>query len=191
MGWRSMGQEFDKEDCILVMDRRRLPEWPLNRRQDYAGDVAVLVSVCSYEGGVPRGAFISFDYNQRYEFQGLDQMLLKMEDLMDSVAVPCPAFEHRSFYGKPYICQEAEPGRRMSVGLRRRPEDMPKLPRGKASFELRVYYRQHGSMQGEMAAAVLDDSGAEREKKVPFRSALELMRLIHEYLNGVMRLKGV
>ncbi len=179
MGWRSMGQETCQERGTLVMDQ------PSDGRQDHVRDCAVLVSICSYEESVPKGAFISFDYNQRYEFQGLDQMLLQMEDIMDSVSASCPAYEHRSFYGKPYIFQETEPGQRMS-GVRCRPEDMPRLPHGKASFALRIYYRQHGSMQGEMIAAVTEDHGGKREKRVMFRSALELMRLIHEYLESTI-----
>lgn len=174
-----MGQETERERALLIMDRA------FEGRQDYAGDSSVLVSIRSYEEGVPRGAFLSFDHNRRYEFQGLDQMLLKMEDIMDSVSVPQPAYEHKSFYGKPYRTEGMEPGRRASGG-RRRPEDMPVLPRGKASFALRFRYRQHGSLQGEFIAAVNGGNGAgQNERRVAFRSALELMRLIHEYLDGM------
>ncbi len=184
MSWRSVGtgsketgsactaQERERERGLFIMDGA------FAGRQGYAGDSEMLVSIRSYEEGVPRGAFLSFEYNQRYEFQGLDQMLLKMEDIMDAVSVPQPAFEHKSFYGEPYRIQEAEPGQRVS-GTRRRPEDLPRLSQGKASFALRFRYRQHGSLQGEFIAAA-EPEGMER--KVAFRSALELMRLIHEYL---------
>lgn len=181
ISWRNMGmrQERGLEDCLSMADRI------CEERQDYAGDSTMLVSVLSYEEGIPRGAFLSFEYNQRYEFQGLDQMLLAMEDIMDSVSVPRPAFDHRSFYGKPYRFQETEPEKRMPAG-RMRPEDIPGLPRGKGFFELRFYYRQYGSLQGEFIAVPENKKGAknrsQEKKSVAFRSALELMRLIHEYL---------
>ena len=98
MSWRSVGtgsketgsactaQERERERGLFIMDGA------FAGRQGYAGDSEMLVSIRSYEEGVPRGYFLSFEYNQRYVFQGLDQMLLKMEDIMDAVSVPQPAF---------------------------------------------------------------------------------------------------
>lgn len=182
MSWRSIGIGSKETGSVCTAQERELfiMDGGFAGRQGYAGDSEMLVSIRSYEEGVPRGSFLSFEYNQRYEFQGLDQMLLKMEDIMDSVSVPQPAFEHKSFYGEPYRIQEAEPGQRVS-GTRRRPEELPGLPQGKASFALRFRYRQHGSLQGEFIAAA-EPEGTER--RVVFRSALELMRLIHEYLDA-------
>lgn len=214
MSWRDMrtGKERVPEGVPLVMDRAAVPV--SGGRQEYAGDSAMLVSIRSYEDRVPEGAFISFDHGRRYGFRGLDQMLLMMEDIMDSVSVPRPSFEHKSFYGRPYRFQEAGPGERMP-GMRRRPEDLPRLPQGKASFALRFHYRQHGSLQGEFIAEVKDagmsgmdgtgtgsrgqEAGAgERcrvqavpgragraQRRVAFCSALELMRLVYEYLDGL------
>lgn len=141
----------------------------------------MMVSVKSYEESIPKGTFISLDYDCGYEFQGFDQMLLVMEDIMDSVSVPRATYEHRSLYGKQYVFQRIEESHRLPETLYRT-VNLPRLPGGKASFVLRFYYRQYGSMQGELIAL-----GKEGEKRVRFRSALELMRLLHEYMNEETR----
>ncbi len=184
MSWRNIGtgQGRSREGGLLMMNRA------YENRQEYAGDSAMLVSIRSYEEGVPGGSFLSFEYGRRYEFRGLDQMLLMMEDIMDCASVPRPSFEHKSFYGKPYRLEKPEPGQGTS-GAGRCPEHLPALPRGKASFELRFRCRQHGSLQGEFIAEAeggKSAKGVERTgtRTVLFRSALELMRLIYEYLDG-------
>lgn len=149
----------------------------INRRQEYAGDSTMVVRIQSYEEKIPRGVFISFDYDCKYEFQGFDQMLLIMEDIMDSLAMPRQAYEHRSVYGKEYVFRKIDENHRL-VKTGYHPGDIPQLPRGKISFVLRFYYRQYGSMQGEMLAAA-----GGKERRVLFRSALELTRLLYEYLD--------
>lgn len=192
MEWRNKRQKRDGRNGLLMMDEAGLgngggaedrmeglfgKDRIRSERQEYAGDSTMMVRIQSYEEKIPRGVFISFDYDCKYEFQGFDQMLLAMEDIMDSLSVPRPAYEHRSVYGKEYVFQEVDESRRLTrTGYH--PGDIPRLPRGKASFVLRFYYRQYGSMQGEMYASV-----GGKEKKVSFRSALELTRLLHEYLD--------
>lgn len=175
MELRDREQKKSGKGNVFIMNEIR------RGRQEYTGDSTMMVSVQSYEERVPKGAFICFDYNCIYEFQGFDQMLLVMEDIMDSVSVPKAAYEHRSVYGKMYAFQRMEKSCLVKeTGCR--PEDIPRLPRGKAAFAIRFYYRQYGSLQGELLA-VTDGE----EKRVLFRSALELMRLLHEYTDTEMR----
>ena len=135
MSWRSVGtgsketgsactaQERERERGLFIMDGA------FAGRQGYAGDSEMLVSIRSYEGGVPRGSFLSFEYNQRYEFQGLDQMLLKMEDIMDAVSVPQPAFEHSLSMGS-------------HTGSRRRSRDRGCPERGAARRTCPGFHRE-------------------------------------------------
>ena len=53
------------------------------------------------------------------------------------------------------------------------------LPRIQPTFSIRCKCRQHGSMQGELIAP-----GENGQKKISYRSALELLRLIYEYLDS-------
>ena len=135
-------------------------------------DSTMMVRIQSYEGRIPSGIFVSAYSDKEYKFQGLDQMFLIMEDIMDSVSMPWPFLGHRSLYEKeePYVfCETKTEGRT---------ENIPRFPGDRATFVIRVYYRQHGSMQGELIA----DEG-KRQKRVAFRSVLELMRLLYEYLD--------
>lgn len=177
MQWNSRGKKRDERNGLIIMAGIKDMDGIRRERPGYVGDSTMKVSIRSYEERIPRGTFISFGYDCRYEFQGFDQMLLMMEDMMDSVSVPQPSYEHRSVYGEPYVFQKQEQGTQAARAVYRL-EDMPRLPRGVASFVLRFHYRQYGSLQGELIAF-----SKEGERRVLFRSALELIRLLHEYLD--------
>lgn len=135
----------------------------------------VLVYVQSYEDSVPRGVFLTLPEQEKYAFCGLDQLLLILEDLLDGAGAPEEAFGHRYLYEDqaPYVFLEPAGG---WTGPKTKG-----LPGGKASCSIQIGYRQHRSMQGRLSYQT-DDA----YETVSFRSALELMRMLHEYLSRKM-----
>ncbi len=141
-----------------------------------ASGTVMSIHIQSYESRVPEGVFVEPVYKRVYAFRGFDQMLLMMDDMMDILSAPKAALERRSFSGKSY---------RFFEDLR---QDMPEkdgrefitnLPGGKVSFSVSFYYREHGSMQGEVTA-----KGSNGMVNIRFRSALELIRLLYEHLDA-------
>ena len=121
----------------------------------------MLARVLSYENRSPAGEIYNMDYDQKFSFQGLDQMLLIMDDLMDAAAFPQPEFRLRHFGRGSYVFYESGRGGAVQpvvvsgekAQMRRERTVWP--PAGKGSgelvrFQICVYYRQHGSMQGEL-----------------------------------------
>ena len=120
-----------------------------------------LVCVDSYENGVLKGWFHT-PYQDVEYFSSLSQFLLKMEDLLDRMQTP----------------QSYTTLRRFSEPEIEVPGSGPILPRGaKATFELKVIFRQHTSWQGVLVW---------REQKIEhsFRSVLELVILLDSALRS-------
>lgn len=140
-----------------------------------ASGTVMSVHIQSYESRVPEGVFVEPVYRQIYAFRGFDQMLLMMDDMMDTMSAPKTALERRSLTGKPYRFWG---DLRQDMPERCGRECMTALPGGKASFSVAFYYREHGSMQGEVTA-----KGSNGMIKIRFRSALELIRLLYEHLD--------
>lgn len=69
--------------------------------------IVVLVRIRSYRECVPKGTFIMLPYGESYEFCGLDQMLLTMEDIMDAVSAEDGGKGHRYLYKEPYVFLES------------------------------------------------------------------------------------
>ena len=134
----------------------------------------MVVHILSYEDRVVSGEFVNLAYRKKYYFQGMDQMLLMMEDVMDAVASPQAVYQHRSLQGQPYVLAETDSSYCLDALDK---GSYLQLPQIATSFLIRCTYRQHGSMQGEL---VIPGGG---QQKVSYRSALELMRLIYEYLD--------
>lgn len=141
------------------------------RRAHYAS--AATVRFFSYQDRVPRGEIYSVYDDRAYGFQGLDQMLLIMDDIMDLAEYPKASFEHRSFGNGPYIFRKSA----QDTGIR--PSGRKHKGGKKELIVVKVYYRQYASIQGEVEAV-----SHGKQKKLYFRSALELIRLIHEMLDG-------
>ncbi|WP_343250376.1 hypothetical protein [Diplocloster hominis] len=124
----------------------------------------------SYKDKVACGKLYSMYYKQEFDFYGLDQLLLIMDDIMDSVNYPQSSVGHRHFKGSsPYFLD-------LSGWTLRKDLNSPGEERfnaAKTGVEIRVYYRQQASMQGEIRV---------KGRKVYFRSGMELMRLLHQYL---------
>lgn len=137
-------------------------------------DTVMLVYIQSYQDCVPRGMFLTLPYGEHYEFCGLDQMLLIMEDIMDAASGPVHAARYRYLYKEPFVFRES--GYPLTE---LKPGEALKLSGRRATFTVQVNYRQHRSMQGKLTARI-----GRRYEKISFRSSLELIRLLHEYLRN-------
>lgn len=140
---------------------------------EYAATMVVIFT--SYENRVPCGSIRSFCYSEAIEFCGLDQLLLTMESIMDSLNYPQPFLKRRTLNPSGKGKKDAAPFIEMDESARIRTfKDLGKYElRGRHKCFIRVYSRQHGSVQGDLRAGKRD---------VAFRSGLELMSLLHEYL---------
>lgn len=130
----------------------------------------------SYKGKVARGKLQIYYYEKAIPFTGLDQLLMIIEDIMDLAGYPQSNTQHRDIV---YFD---------SAGAKRYFFDIPeiKVPDTFAEFcekslemgewylQFRIYYRQHSSMQGVMLF---------KDREIYFRSGIEFIRLIHEFLN--------
>lgn len=149
--------------------------WP-----EYAHTMMICVDSC--EDGLVNGRLYSHCFPETRTFHCLDQMLLILEDVLDENMLVQAWNEPRS------LTKKAK--RRKSGAISRgdapvqhcvgKPSEFRALRplKGKtASFYLRVYSRQNASMQG-----ILVQVGRENHA-MAFRSALELVRMIHGVLN--------
>ena len=144
------------------------------RRED---SLFLLAHIRSYRDSVPRGSFLTLPDRERYEFCGLDQMLLIMEDLMDRACGPESVSGHRYLCRKPY--RFWNPGH-TSAGTAS--GGAAGLSGEKVTFTIQVCYRQHRSMQGKLTVRM-----DQKQESIAFRSSLELIRMMHEYLGREMR----
>ena len=120
-----------------------------------------LVCVDSYDEGVLKGRFYNAE-GEGESFSSLSQFLLKMEELLDRMQMPQSYTEPRTFSA--FLQPESET------------QPPPSVRRGaRATFELRVIFRQHTSWQGTIL-------WKERKLEYSFRSVLELIFLIDSAL---------
>lgn len=131
---------------------KRLREGPVSN---------VHICICSYNDRIAEGLITSIPDKQEIPFCGLDQAVLIIEELMDQKQRTIPDYrsidvhkENRSWLDN-HICLKPQGSSR--------------------SFLIRVYGRQHRSLQGEVRAG---------EETCCFRSGMELMRLMHQYLQA-------
>lgn len=123
----------------------------------------ILVCVDSYENGVPQGRF----YNALQEsenFSSLSQLLIRVEAMLDEQRTPQSYTTHRTF---------------AAVMDRLEEEQFSAAPRkgARATFELKILFRQHGSWQG----VVVWKEGRQEQS---YRSVLELIHLLDSALRA-------
>ena len=140
------------------------------------------------QGGKPYGVKL-FDLVscETEDWGSLDEALLWMDRQMDRRRHPHAGMECRSFDPEDTDRRRAEGKVRHQAWLEGRPDpylpkrpepaDIPTFPKGCAVFRIRILYRQHGSWQGEVV-----QMRRKTPKKAHFRSALELLYLLHSAL---------
>lgn len=143
--------------------------WADNK--EYAA--TVIIHFFSYKSCVPCGELRSLYRNRRTVFHGLDQMLLMMEEIMDQAGYPQADLEHR--------CLKTCPNNPARFDTHEQTVDadsstaLTEWDRGlfREHITIQVYCRKNASMQGEARFP---------GEKINFRSSLELMGMIHQYL---------
>ena len=121
-----------------------------------------VVYVDSYDDGILSGWFMD-GYQQVQRFFSLSQFLLKMEQMLDDMQMP-QGYTLLRRYGP----QRME----LPEGLQQ-----PGIAGTKATFELKVLFRQHTSWQGVLL-------WREKNREHSFRSVLELVSLMDSALQN-------
>lgn len=98
-------------------------------------------------------------------FSGVEKVFLEMEDFYNQLQFPFPGTEDRSFL------KEKTQRRKERMVRVMKDEELLKRHGDLGTFIIRVQHRQHSSWQGVA-------TWTDKQKTVPFRSALELMKLI-------------
>ena len=97
-------------------------------------------------------------------FAGAEQLLLAAESLFDTWNYPQPGLLARSF--------SPRPAKRGNTRMDRQPiERLSEHAGGRATFTVQVTYRQNATWQGQVV-------WSEKNERKPFRSELELIKLI-------------
>lgn len=128
----------------------------------------ILVCVDSYENGVPAGKFCN-SFQETEEFSSLSQLLIRLEAMLDDQQAPQSYTTHRTFAA---VMEQLEEEERPTASRKGR----------RATFELKILFRQHGSWQG----TVVWKEGRQEES---FRSVLELIHLMDSALWPLRQLR--
>lgn len=148
-----------------------------------------LISLCVDAGGRTgeQGELHHLYEGKTVAFCSLFEAVNQMEELYDAISYPRAASRLRSFWTdqKPNSHATGEtpifrPGEIREAGAL---EQVLRCRGAKATFWIRVLYRQHTSWQGEV-------TWVERQKKEHFRSTLELLRLLYGALHGEIEKGG-
>lgn len=132
---------------------------------------AMLIKFDSYKDHAAKGKVQTLYYKRPFEFGSLDQLLMIIDEVLDLTGFEKEPVDSRSLYGN-------EEGKKIFCI----DEDIyeKKAESFQGDLIVRVLYRQHSSMQGEICI---------NEKAVYFRSALELLRLLYEFLEHHFRIR--
>lgn len=150
--------------------------WP-----EYAS--TMMICVDSYENGLASGRLHNFCFREPDSFASLDQLVFALEGVVERSQLLRAEEDARSVI---------PPKKRRGRKPKHPPERMPEPPapprtavytldtmrpmRGKlASFYVRIYARQHASIQGLLIRA-------DRDERHAFRSGLELMHYLRDLL---------
>lgn len=143
--------------------------------------VSSLVQVCcdEHRNGDWEGRFYTRYKEEAIGFQNTGELLERLEQFYNWLGFPQASMANRSFQklsgrGKLRKAVPAESNQNQQKGEKIivvNEETMKKHQGDKATFVVRIQYRQNASWQGQV-------TWAEENKTVPFRSALELLKLI-------------
>ena len=144
----------------------------------------VFVYFTSYENRIACGKVELPYLEQIVDFQGLDHLLLMIEDMMDFVNsknndahYPQAALEKRSLVRKKQAAGPTFYDFKGNTPVSKVTNPLPRFTGKKLAFAaISIRYRQNASMQGMLRGAGND---------LPFRSGVELLRLLHQLLTAV------
>ena len=126
-----------------------------------------VVCVDSYDEHVLRGRLYNQHQPEGIAFRSVMEFLLRMEDLLDDMHFPQSFSAVRSFGAPPERTAASPPAAERQEGQR-------------ATFAVRVLFRQNASWQGSL-------TWLEEGKEESFRSVLELLLLMHSALDPETR----
>ena len=126
-----------------------------------------VVCVDSYDEHVLRGRLYNPHRPEGIAFRSVMEFLLRMEDLLDDMHFPQSFSAVRSFGAPPERTAASPPAAERQEGQR-------------ATFAVRVLFRQNASWQGSL-------TWLEEGKEESFRSVLELLLLMHSALEPESR----
>ena len=161
--------------CISILEDdipRDGGVWP-----EYA--LTALICFERWENGVICGQLRSFCFQDSRSFRGLDGLLFSLEELMDDMGCPQPWQRRRSRSAS--LAEQVPTAEEDREDVHQKPFYSPEALgayRGRiCTAAVRIYSRQHASMQGQIRLA---------GQTICFRSALELMHLLYEELEQSM-----
>lgn len=126
-----------------------------------------VVCVDGYDEHVLRGRLYNPHQPEGIAFRSVMEFLLRMEDLLDDMHFPQSFSAVRSFGAPPERTAASPPAAERQEGQR-------------ATFAVRVLFRQNASWQGSL-------TWLEEGKEESFRSVLELLLLMHSALDPETR----
>jgi len=104
-------------------------------------------------------------------FENVEQLLALIEELCDKSGYPQRTTQKRTFQTKDTVTLREEASQVADINL------VLEQKGSMATFVVHIKYRQHSTWQGEVV-------WAEKNEKRTFRSALELLKLIDNALEG-------
>lgn len=126
------------------------------------------IQINTYPNKELQGYCYNSFYKMRVPFQNTREMLLVLESLFDQLHFPQSSMSHRRFGKSLNTKTIKKAGERME-----RQEALA----GKANFVVHVQFRQNATWQGTV-------QWLDKNKTQQFRSALELLKLMDEALDG-------
>lgn len=147
-----------------------------NGYEGFMASNTVIISIDSYENEELGGRLYHFymEEGEENRFSSLVQMIKMMEHFFDTIKRPMRSMEERYFVSKRE--EELQQEQEERPLHRQEAENMAIKSGDKATFVVHVCYRQNASWQGTVL-------WAEEKKKVNFRSALELIKLMDSALS--------
>lgn len=134
---------------------------------------AMMLRFDSYTDRIAKGELMTLSYRAPFRFESLDHLIMIMDDVMDSINFPREGdVLHRSDdkdNARVYVFEKMNPA---ELCTEEETDGMTRFT-FRSQMTVLVNKREHASMQGTVLI---------RGKVIYFRSALELMRILHEYL---------
>lgn len=135
-------------------------------------------TICIDENGIDwKGKIYNSILNKEITFYSVNDLVIKLEELMDVLCYPQRGTDIRSFANKN---KERTLLRKERLKSMEASKDI-ELKGKKATFVVKVAYRQNSSWQGEI-------TWVEENKTQRFRSALELIKLI-DSTGGILEIE--